>query len=380
MVYGSVYANGYGSELSGVEPYEFDESMSFMEMGAQTLEESTNDWNSMMRAIALTELSYVAETGEELIYEAVDFMAIKDKVVSWFKKLWAKIQGIARTAMAKFKSFGKDDEGFISKYKEYFSKGYNNIPDGFSFKGYKFNDDAIENGPKVVKDASGAETNFAKNKGNAWNSKDADQIESDKHIMNTIGSPTWAKEKNSFTERQDQYRGTLVSNNGNKVSRNEFTKALNRLWRGNADAKQYLNKSNIDVNKLVEHVSGCKTAIENAKDGESALKDSIDECIDLVESVSEKIKGYIDGENDMTKAGNYSNFASAFTDLSDHLKQIEQINAQWYSAYINVLKERNRQSKAILVKLVGYANGVGGKKNTNEAASILEDRFATIFD
>ena len=378
MVYGSVYANGYGSELSGVEPYEFDESMSFMEMGAQTLEESTNDWNSMMRAIALTELSYVAETGEELIYEAVDFGAIKDKVVSWFKKLWAKIQGIARTAMAKFKSFGKDDEGFISKYKEYFSKGYNNIPDGFSFKGYKFNDDAIENGPKVVKDASGAETNFAKNNANAWKSKSDIDASANKWKANDDeGKPSFSGTK--YTERQDQYRGTLVSNNGNKVSKSEFTKALNRLWR-NADAKQYLNKSNIDVNKLVEHVSGCKTAIENAKDGESALKDSIDECIDLVESVSEKIKGYIDGENDMTKAGNYSNFASAFTDLSDHLKQIEQINAQWYSAYINVLKERNRQSKAILVKLVGYANGVGGKKSTNEAASILEDRFAAIFD
>ena len=48
--------------------------------------------------------------------------------------------------------------------------------------------------------------------------------------------------------------------------------------------------------------------------------------------------------------------------------------------YISVLKERNRQSKAILVKLVGYANGVGGKKDSkNEAASILEDRFASIF-
>ena len=141
-----------------------------------------------------------------------------------------------------------------------------------------------------------------------------------------------------------------------------------------------MNKSNIDVNKLVEHVSGCKTAIEGAKDGESVLKDTIDECIDKVEAFADRFKGYVDGESDVEKAGNYSAAASAFTKVSDHLKAIEQINAQWYSAYISVLKERNRQSKALLVKLVGYANGVGGKKSTNEAASILEDRFATIFD
>ena len=55
MVYGSVYGSLNESALTGVEPFGFDESMSFMEMGAVTLEESTNDWNNMMRAIALTE-------------------------------------------------------------------------------------------------------------------------------------------------------------------------------------------------------------------------------------------------------------------------------------------------------------------------------------
>ena len=109
MVYGSVYGSYiHENALADVEPFEFDESMSFMEMGAQTIEESTEDWNNMMKAIALTELSYVAETGQELIYEAVDFGAIKDKVVGWFKKLWAKIKGIATAALAKFASFPSD--------------------------------------------------------------------------------------------------------------------------------------------------------------------------------------------------------------------------------------------------------------------------------
>ena len=177
MVYGSVYGSAiHENALAGVEPFEFDESMSFMEMGAQTIEESTEDWNNMMRAIALTELSYVAETGQELIYEAVDFAAIKDKVVAWFKKLWATIKGIATAAIAKFQSFGKDDEKFINKYKQYFSDGYNKIPDGFSYKGYKFDDAAIKNGPSKVKTESEAATNHADFNVKLATGKDKDEL------------------------------------------------------------------------------------------------------------------------------------------------------------------------------------------------------------
>ena len=135
MVYGSVYA-AQGSVLEGVEPVFYDEDLSFMEMGALAVEEATNDWNQFMRAIALTELSYVVESGgEELIYEAVDIRTMADKVVAWFKKLWAKIKGIAETALAKFMSFGKNDQAFISKFSQKIYDGATNMPEGFSYKG-----------------------------------------------------------------------------------------------------------------------------------------------------------------------------------------------------------------------------------------------------
>ena len=361
MVYGSVYGSLNESALTGVEPFGFDESMSFMEMGAVTLEESTNDWNNMMRAIALTELSYVVETGQELIYEAVDFGAIKDKVVKWFKDLWAKIQGIARTAMAKFASFGKNDEAFINKYTQYFKEGYDKIPSGFSFKGYKFNDDIISKASEVVKREATAEANTAKTTANEGY-----------HKM----EPDWF---NKFARKVDQYRGRIVPGNTGDVSQSQYTKALSKAFRG-SEAKVYLNKSDIDVNTLINHVSGCKTAITDTKDAESALKDSIDSAIDAVEAMASMFKDAATSTSDADTAGKNRNASTFFTKYSDYLKQINQANATWFSTYISVLKERNRQSKAILVKLVGYANGVGGKKDSkNEAASILEDRFASIF-
>ena len=360
MVYGSVYGSLNESALTGVEPFGFDESMSFMEMGAVTLEESTNDWNNMMRAIALTELSYVVETGQELIYEAVDFAAIKDKVVKWFKDLWAKIQGIARTAMAKFASFGKNDEAFISKYTQYFKEGYDKIPSGFSFKGYKFNDDIISKAPAVVKKEATAEASTAKN-------------------VSELGGKVGSDIFDAFKRKVDQYRGRIVPGSTGDISQSQYTKALNKAFRG-SEAKVYLNKSDIDVNTLINHVSGCKTAITDTKDAESAIKDSIDSAIDAVETMASKFKDDATSTTDADAAGKNRNASTYFTKYSDFLKEINQANATWFSTYISVLKERNRQSKAILVKLVGYANGVGGKKDSKtEAASILEDRFASIF-
>ena len=361
MVYGSVYSSIHENSLSSVEPFEFDESMSFMEMGAQTIEESTEDWNNMMKAIALTELSYVAETGQELIYEAVDFGAIKDKVVGWFKKLWAKIQGIARAAMAKFKSLGKDDEGFLSKYTQYFNDGYNKIPSGFSFKGYRYNDSIIDNASTLVSNEAKAEAETAR----------------DVSSFGKKGPDIFDK----FPRKIDQYCGRIIPGNSGDVSKSQFTKALTKAFKG-SDAKVFLNKNDINVNTLVSHVSGCKTAIDDAKDAESALKDSIDSAIDAVETMASKFKDDAIKDGISTDvAGKNRTAATYFTKYSEFLQEINKINTTWFSTYISVLKERNRQSKALLVKLVSYANGVGGKKDpTNEAASILEDRFAAIFD
>ena len=261
--------------------------------------------------------------------------------------------------MAKFASFGKNDEAFINKYTQYFKEGYDKIPSGFSFKGYKFNDDIISKSPKLVKNMATAEAAVAKNATDLGNN----------------GPDVF----NAFKRKVDQYRGRVVPGNTGDVSQSQYAKALSKAFRG-SEAKVYLNKSDIDVNTLINHVSGCKTAITDTKDAESSLKDSIDSAIDAVETMASKFKDAATSTTDADAAGKNRNASTYFTKYSDYLKEINQANATWFSTYISVLKERNRQSKAILVKLVGYANGVGGKKDSkNEAASILEDRFASIF-
>ena len=368
MVYGSVYAT-QSSMLEGVEPVFYDEDLSFMEMGALAVEEATNDWNQFMRAIALTELSYVIESGgEELIYEAVDIRTMADNVIKWFKKLWAKIKGIADTAMAKFVSFGKDDQKFLTKYKGKILDGEKNIPSGFSFKGYKFDAEAISKFPSLVESSSKAERDNADKKINAVmvNLQKASQMDS-----------------KSFNESLDQYRGALAGTSS--VTQSEFQKALKKSFYG-SDAKTYINKSDVSANDAIKVIDGAKEAIEKAKEMEKTIKESIDGSIEKVNKEAERYN--VEADNTTPGAGsgsreNSNTKAAAMTNLSKYLKSIETVNSIAFSTYITALKDRNRQSKAICVKLVSYTNSakakaVGESYSYGDGGSILSARFADV--
>jgi hypothetical protein len=331
-------------------------------MGSQAVVEATEDWNKMMRAIALTELSYVIETGEELVYESVDVGAIKDKVVGWFKKLWAKIQGIARTALAKFASFAKSDEDFINKYAENIRAGAKVIPDGFSFKGYKFDTEKINKACSNVKAEYTAITNKAED------------------IARSIEAAKGNYAKQEYSKLESQYRGN-ISGKGGEVSAADFKKAINKYYRG-SDAKTFINKRDVDADKLISIIKGAKDAIDNTKDAENTAKETIDASIEKIEEKASKWsdEASTQATKDQAKWKEANGTSTAFTNYADYLKNIGSATSAWFGTFIQILKDQNRQAKAVCVKLVGYANGVGHPKKTNESASILEDRFAAIFD
>lgn len=370
MIYGSVYGSIHESTLLNVAPYEFDESMSFQEMGAQMIEEATNDWNSYMQAIALTELSYVIEAGQEYIYEGADISAMIDKVKEWFKKLWAKIQGIAKAAMAKFAQFAMNDDKFLSKYEKDIYDGEKKIPNGFSYKGYKF--EGLAGKSSIIKNASDAEVNSADivtrkmeekhDSGNySYKMKDGKELFSSKFIDNKL----------------DEYRAKIAGKNG-KLSASEFKKAVKIDLYGSAD-KEYIKT--VSASTLVGIIKGAKDAQTNAKEAESNIKDDIDSKIDALDTLESKIRDAVDATepSQSEDRDRHQGWASVVNRYSGYLKSVESINAQWFSMYITALKDQNRQAKAVCTKLISYANGVGAKKESaGMTGSLLEDRFAAL--
>ena len=48
-------------------------------------------YNKAMKEIGIGELHYMEENGHEVIYEAVDFAAVKEKIKNFFKNLSIKL-------------------------------------------------------------------------------------------------------------------------------------------------------------------------------------------------------------------------------------------------------------------------------------------------
>lgn len=368
MIYGSVYGSIHESTLD-VAPYEFDESMSFQEMGAQMIEEATNDWNNYMQAIALTELSYVIETGQEYLYEGVDISAMIDKVKEWFKKIWAKIQGIAKAAMAKFAQFAVSDQKFLDKYESDIYDGARKIPNGFSYKGYKF--DNLDKKSTIVKtnsDSVISDADKALDRMRTGHASGAD--------YKTSGAD--GKEENSskqLDEALDKYRGAISEKTG-KVSASEFKKAVKISLYGSAD-KEYIKT--VDASKLVGIIKGAQEAKDNAKDAESSIKEDIDKKIEALDNLESEIRDIDTKPENADNRDHHQGWASMVNRYSGFLKSVETVNAQWFSMYLTALKDQNRQAKAVCTKLISYANGIGAKKESaGIAGSLLEDRFAAL--
>ena len=370
MIYGSVYDSINESTLSDVEAYAFDESMSFQEMGAQMIEEATSDWNNYMQAIALTELSYVIETGQKYIYEGVDISAMIDKVKEWFKKIWAKIQGIAKAAMAKFAQFAMSDQKFLDKYESDIYDGARKIPNGFSYKGYKF--DKLDQKSTIIKSNSDSvisDADDALNRMRTGHAAGADYKASGKD----------GKEENSskqLDEALDKYRAAITGKTGGKVSASEFKKAVKISLYGSAD-KEYIKT--VDASKLVGIIKGAQEAKDNAKDAESAIKEDIDNKIEALDKLESDIRDIDTKPEESENRDHHQGWASMVNRYSGYLKSVETVNAQWFSMYLTALKDQNRQAKAVCTKLISYANGVGAKnESAGMSGSLVVDRFAAL--
>lgn len=383
MIFGSVYESNHGSELDAIVPYEFDESMSFQEMGAQMIEESIGDWNNYMRAIALTELSYVIENHQEYLYEAVDIKAMIDKAKEWFKKLWSKIKGIAKAAMAKFASFGKNDESFINKYEKEIQDGATNLPDGFSYKGYKFSAN-LSAMPASVKSSSETATSsvdvtieWYKNRADAV--KIIGSVSKGMQDSGKYSDDSLKQKQKDIDAELKQYRGKLVGQASKELSDSEFKTEMKRYMYGSVD-KEYIKE--VKAAKLIGIVKGASEAISGAKDAQDTIKDAIDTAIEKLNDAESALRDIDTKPEDVEVRAAYTNMAKAINIISSYLKNINTVNASWFSAYITALKDQNRQAKAICVKLISFANGVGGKKKTpvGESSSLLESRFAGMFD
>ena len=150
------YNSGYHTDLCSPSDYTiYDEGVdiNYTTLGYEIVAESQQEWNTLMKQVALNELAVYSSNGcREVLYEATSFSAVFNKIKEFFKKLAEKVKAIFHSFMAKMSSvFGKSSS-FAKKYGQDFINKVQNIRDDFEFKGYTFTIKSFNNREETMFD------------------------------------------------------------------------------------------------------------------------------------------------------------------------------------------------------------------------------------
>lgn len=320
-----------------VEAQTYSESLEILETGFMIVEENEKNWNALMKAVGLQELSCLESTGEEMVYTEAAKNEFVSGVVAFFKRAFAKIKGLFEKFIAKITSLVRSDEVFVKNYEAKILEGAKNIPDTLKFKGYEFpgldkfylpTKDVFEVNDKLSRILSDLEISPNENY----------ELETDK-IASTIED--W--ENSTKEEKLDEIRGSLIPDNNGAVSSKEFSSKLKESLLGE---KKELGKSYLsNASDFIKEIKEAKETKNKAKEDFEALRENINKAI-------KEMKNY-EGEGNDEELKSVEVKAAHL--VADYFKAQLAIYTKANSVHLDCLKKRNRQCKAICVKLVGYA-------------------------
>ncbi len=335
--------NNVYSEPFDIENMTFEECAyeNPFEAASYIVAESENNYNSIMKAIALDELAVYESTGVEMVYEAVNFRAFFAKVKEFFKKLWEKIKGMFQKFFAKINSVVMKDKEFVKKYKKAILDADTK---GFEYKGFTFtNLDA-----KI---------------------KSADQIEAAglKTLSNISGidkealiSYSESISGDSKTDLLDKFRGSLVG--ASKVEEADFSAELFKYFRNGEDTKDDIDT--VDKSKFLDIIGSTADTKKKAENDLRDLKKTIDNIIKELEKAEKA--AYDDKEA-------ASERVNAFSKTIEVIKARMNLVTVWSGAKLKALKDQNAQCKSVCVKLLTY-------KPKNESAGFVHTEGGSYLD
>lgn len=338
------YKTGYMSEsainMNAIEAQPCYEENA-VDSAYRIMAENQANWNAIMEAVGIDELAIYESTGSEIVYEAGTISGIFTKIKEFFKKLLEKIKGIFAKFMTVINSWTQSDKAFVKKYKKDLYSA--NLKD-FEFKGYKFTLDKYVL-PKVASDGL---REAWKNKAGEIGSKHTSFINIDADEYNEAAKTLRDKKEDIL----DEVRGELVygEKSNKKVDSSDFSKELFEVFRNGDSEKETLDEKDIDI-------STCLIAIENTeknkKDAEKAYKEitrGISDDIKHIDDIIKETMRDLPDKDDADKNDEDSAMISYYSALCSLEESAKSLVTVAFGAYIQAIKDYNRQCKAICVK------------------------------
>lgn len=333
------------SLLSNMEPYEIY-TENFYEAGLQIAYETAVNQHNLMKAIGIQELAAIEETGEEIVYEAVNVKGIIDKMKAAIMKLWNKIKALVAKFAAKFQSYGGDDKKFINRYKKQILMG---SAKGLEVKGYNFTTDALTVSDAVAK---GLNTEAAK------------------AAKSVMGGATDTKvNKDDF---EDKMRGAILGKGSLDAS--EFSKELKAVYRSGEDSPETLE--NINKGELVAFLSsGTDKSIKAIKADLTTQEKEYNNAIKKLNDLEKKLlkEKPADGDKYAAASEGLANISDANQVFTTGMSLIQLV----HSARMKAFNDKRHQCKSICSKIIGRKEpknesyGYEDYDNFDEGASFI---------
>jgi hypothetical protein len=327
------------------------ETASFTQLALDSVAESEENWNNIMKACAYTELANYHQTGEEYVYTEASGTGFLDNVKAFFAKLWEKIKALFKKFAIFIASLTKSEKDFVTTYKKDIAKAISNIPSDAEIKGYKYTTDKAQD---VVDAIAGQAT-----------------LRLGSNIVKKYAD--WDKDDDNydFEDVMEKVRGTLIPGNSGALNASEYSKELYSLFRNGEDSP-----ISIDLNaQLVNESMSLLNGYDKIKNDANKVYRTCDKLIkgidkDITKASNDLSKEF--GKKDRDSKQD-SNVMLIYQRSSSELRALGTILQTSNGIFLSALKEWAHQAKSVCVKVVSYkAKHEGYSFSHSEGTGFLE--------
>lgn len=324
--------------FESVEPFEGEPDFN----GAcQLVAEDEENFNRFMKAIGISELAYLEENHQEVIYESGRISNLMNKAKEFFKKVLARIAAICKKFISKIDRYVLTNAAFVKKYRTKILAYKGKI----EYTGYTFSH--LDSAPDFTPDQS-ATVDKAKT------------VDGAKGIINAADG--------IYSTKSAKAKALGV----NSISGDDFAEEIFKYFRSGDASKSSL--SNINLAAQIKVLEGTKDLKKKAKDSYTKAHKAITKIIKDLEkaekSLSKEDTKNLEDNNQMIKA-----VGIAISYYKDFSSAVNLVNG----GYLRALSAQNGQAKAICTKAIsgGYNDERDRKlgKTVGESFSFSDDDF-----
>lgn len=320
--------------------------------------QTEKNWNTMMKAVGLAELSEIESTGD-VIYESGKASGFIAAVKKFFKNIFSKIAALFKAIGLRLFNGCKDAKDFCDKYKK--EIGRIEVPDDFEYKSYEYT-----------------------NLDTAFTFKDKDENLAGISTAKP-GDSTWSiyekanKESDTLTDLVDKERGSLLKQSD--ITASDWSSEVKKYFRnGEDDTSMIGNVVPSNIVSTITNGSKIKDVLDKDFKNYKNSYDNLEKQLNKIESDFEKDKddNYDTKNQDQKDAIDFQ--IRAIKGYIDIVKERHKCLADIYQAQMDALNERNKTLKSVLITLINKTTFAKTKSKVDENAEFGVSHYNSFID